>query len=74
MNMSKKEYTEVFARGPENNAYAKYFVGQSYLNILSKEGLVSALHNHTTLGSCIPLNGSVFSSRRKSDSPGIEVV
>jgi len=29
----------IFERGAENTAYAKYFVGQSYLNILSREGV-----------------------------------
>ena len=30
----------VFARGPKNDAYAQYFVGQSYLSMLSTEGVV----------------------------------
>ena len=34
--------TGVFERGPENTAYAPCFVGQSYLNILSREGVVIA--------------------------------
>ena len=34
--------TDVFGRGEENTAYAKYFVGQSYLNILSTEGVFIA--------------------------------
>ncbi|WP_316862002.1 cupin domain-containing protein [uncultured Cohaesibacter sp.] len=29
----------IFERGPENTAYAQYFLGQSYLNILSREGV-----------------------------------
>ena len=36
----KEEFTTVFARGPKNDAYAKYFVGQSYLNMLSLEQVV----------------------------------
>ena len=32
----------IFECGPENTAYARYFVGQSYLNILSKEGVFIA--------------------------------
>ena len=35
-----QEFTTVFARGAENDAYAKYFVGQSYLNMLSLEQVV----------------------------------
>jgi len=34
--------TDVFARGDKNDAYAQYFVGQSYLNILSRQGVVIA--------------------------------
>lgn len=30
----------IFDRGPENAAYAQYFVGQSYLNMLSTDGVV----------------------------------
>lgn len=35
-------FDSIFARGPENTAYAKYFVGQSYLNILSRDGVFVA--------------------------------
>ena len=35
-----QEFTIVFARGAKNDAYAKYFVGQSYLNMLSLEQVV----------------------------------
>ena len=31
-----------FARGDKNEAYAKYFIGQSYLNMLTKTGVVTA--------------------------------
>lgn len=34
--MDKKELS-VFATGDKNEAFAKYFLGQSYLNMLSKE-------------------------------------
>lgn len=34
------EFKDVFPRGEENTAYAKYFVGQSYLNMLSVEQVV----------------------------------
>ena len=30
---------DLFPRGGENTAFAKYFVGQSYLNMLSTEGV-----------------------------------
>lgn len=40
--MSDTVNTDVFGRGEENTAYAKYFVGQSYLNILSSEGVFIA--------------------------------
>ncbi len=32
--------TEVFPRGNANTAYGRYFIGNSYLNILSTEGVV----------------------------------
>ena len=35
------EFKDVFPRGEENTAYSKYFVGQSYLNMLSVEQVVS---------------------------------
>ena len=35
-----QEFSTVFARGAKNDAYAKYFVGQSYLNMLSLEQVV----------------------------------
>lgn len=31
------EFQEIFPRGEENTAFAKYFTGQSYLNMLSLE-------------------------------------
>lgn len=34
------EFKDVFLRGKENTAYSKYFVGQSYLNMLSVEQVV----------------------------------
>ena len=34
------EFKNVFPRGKENTAYSKYFVGQSYLNMLSVEQVV----------------------------------
>lgn len=33
----KKEEISVFEMGPTNDGFAQYFVGQSYLNILSKD-------------------------------------
>ena len=35
-----QEFTTVLARGAKNDAYAKYCVGQSYLNMLSLEQVV----------------------------------
>ena len=32
-----KEFKDVFPRGVENTAFAQYFVGQSYLNMLSTQ-------------------------------------
>lgn len=37
--MSDRNHTVLFGEGPENTAYAKYFVGQSYLKMLSTEGI-----------------------------------
>ena len=36
--MTKEEFdkTNVFGQGNPNDAYAKYFIGNSYLNILAK--------------------------------------
>lgn len=34
------EFKDIFPRGAENTAYAQYFVGQSYLNMLSLEQVV----------------------------------
>lgn len=32
-----KEFKDIFPRGGENTAFAQYFVGQSYLNMLSTQ-------------------------------------
>ena len=37
--MSAFDGTTVFARGAENTAFAQYFVGQSYLNMLTTKGV-----------------------------------
>ena len=37
--MEKQEFESVFPRGEKNDAYAKYFVGQSYLNMLTTTGV-----------------------------------
>lgn len=34
------EFKDIFPRGGENTAFAQYFVGQSYLNMLSTEQVV----------------------------------
>lgn len=36
----KPEEVSVFPAGGKNEAFAKYFVGQSYLNMLTTEGVV----------------------------------
>ena len=33
--MTEEKFFTIFPTGPKNDAYAKYFVGQSYLNMLS---------------------------------------
>lgn len=38
--MATEDFSTVFARGEKNDAYAQYFVGQSYLNMLSLEQVV----------------------------------
>lgn len=37
--MDNTEY-EIFAKGPKNQAFAQYFTGQSYLNMLSATGVI----------------------------------
>ncbi len=37
--MSAFDGTTVFTRGAENTAFAQYFVGQIYLNMLTTEGV-----------------------------------
>jgi quercetin dioxygenase-like cupin family protein len=38
--LNMNEIEDLFPRGGENAAYAKYFLGKSYLNMLSLEGVV----------------------------------
>ena len=38
--MTEEKFFTVFPTGPKNDAYAKYFVGQSYLNMLSLDQVV----------------------------------
>ena len=40
--LTSRPKTEVFALGDKNDVYAKYFKGQSYLNLLTKEQVVTA--------------------------------
>lgn len=40
--LTSQPKTKVFAIGDKNDAYAKYFHGQSYLNILTKEQVLTA--------------------------------
>ena len=48
--MSEFDGTTMFARGAENTAFAQYFVGQSYLNMLTTEGM--AIGNVTFEPAC----------------------
>ena len=34
-----EEFTTVFPRGNENSAFAQYFIGKSYLNMLTTQGV-----------------------------------
>lgn len=36
MTSKDTNFTEIFERGSENTAFAEYFTGQSYLNMLTK--------------------------------------
>lgn len=38
--MSEMDIDPIFPRGDKNEAYAAYFIGQSYLNMLTTEGVV----------------------------------
>ena len=40
--MMTEEKFGPFARGAKNDAYAQYFIGQSYLNMLTTSGVVTA--------------------------------
>lgn len=37
--MNNQEFNSIFPMGEKNEAYAKYFAGQSYLNMLSTSGI-----------------------------------
>lgn len=37
-----KEFNDMFKTGAKNDAYAEYFTGQSYLNILTKDSVLTA--------------------------------
>ena len=39
--MDREDFCNIFPRGEKNEAYAQYFVGQSYLNMLSTTGVVT---------------------------------
>lgn len=38
--MSDNDFDSIFPRGEKNDALAQYFIGQSYLNMLTTEGVV----------------------------------
>ncbi|GAA1357833.1 hypothetical protein GCM10009596_09700 [Arthrobacter rhombi] len=48
--MSENTFDSIFPRGEKNAAYAQYFIGQSYLNMLTTEGV--ALGNVTFEPGC----------------------
>ncbi len=52
MNKEKFEKTNVFGLGTTNDAYAQYFVGQSYLNPLTDAACPIALANITFEPGC----------------------
>jgi len=38
--MRENDFDSIFPRGEKNNAFAQYFIGQSYLNMLTTAGVV----------------------------------
>ncbi len=38
--MSENGFDSIFPRGEENDAFAEYFIGQSYLSMLTSEGVI----------------------------------
>lgn len=52
MNQKEFDQVNVFGTGKPNTAYAKYFVGDSYLNLLTKPGDPIAIANVTFTPGC----------------------
>ena len=52
MNQKEFDQVNVFGTGKPNTAYAKYFVGDSYLNLLTKPGDSIAIANVTFTPGC----------------------
>ena len=52
MNQKEFDQVNVFGTGKPNTAYAKYFVGDSYLNLLTKPGEPIAIANVTFTPGC----------------------
>ena len=48
----EEEHGGAFGLGLANDAYAKYFSGQSYLNILTQKGAVVSIYNVTLEAAC----------------------
>ena len=48
----EEEHGGAFGLGVPNDAYAKYFSGQSYLNILTQKGTVVSIYNVTFEPTC----------------------
>lgn len=42
MRMEEGQFDSIFPRGEKNDSYAPYFVGQSWLNMLTAEGVIVA--------------------------------
>ena len=60
----KPENISVFPMGEKNEAFAQYFVGQSYLNMLSTERVT--IGNVTFEPGCrVPLDGVIIRSGAK---------
>lgn len=49
--MTEKDFKQIFPLGEKNDAYAQYFVGQSYLSMLTTErvGIANVTFVHKSL-------------------------
>ena len=60
--MTEKDFKQIFPLGEKNDAYAQYFVGQSYLSMLTTERV--GIANVTFEPGCRKL---AYSSQRRTD-------